>query len=107
MWLGSLDFLALFCPALQSALPASERFSLCFLDTKEGLSFYFPGDTFLTVVTNDTITLKESGDPFVMPFFIELNVMSLDNGIFIFSLVSNTDVTEIDRNNVGCIFNLK
>lgn len=57
-------------------------------------------------MTNDNITLKEDS-LLLMPFFIELNVVPLDNGVFTFSLVSNTDVTELDENKVGCIFNLK
>ncbi|XP_025098126.1 cadherin-23-like isoform X2 [Pomacea canaliculata] len=59
------------------------------------------GDTFLTIVTNDNITLKEDS-LLLMPFFIELNVVSLDDGVFTFSLVSNTDVTELDENKTLC-----
>lgn len=54
-----------------------------------------------TTLTNDNITLGDPGTLQIMPFFIELYTVAMENGFYHISLVSNTNVTDIDDNEVG------
>lgn len=67
---------------------------------------YFTGDVLLTVFTTDNITIEDAGVN-IMPFFVELQFVSLQNGQNIYNVISKTSVTELDDNAVGVFFSYK
>lgn len=57
----------------------------------------------MTLLTTDKIIIDDSGDKSHIPFFIELRNASLGE-LHNFSIVSNTNVNDLDDNEVGDSF---
>ncbi|XP_025098109.1 protocadherin Fat 4-like [Pomacea canaliculata] len=60
------------------------------------------GDVLLTVFTTDNITIEDAGFNLIMPFFIELQLVSLQQGEHVYNVISKTSVTELDYNTTLC-----
>lgn len=63
----------------------------------------FTGDVLLTVFTTDNITI-EHAVLHIMPFFVELQFVSLQQGEHVYNVISKSSVTELDGNTVGVYF---